>query len=380
MAAEAAEAALRAQEQAEAGILEARRRAEAEIEALRAEYPTRLAFEYRLDRAATRRPFLIEAMWHDGEFTYHPFARARSGPGSTNSATASRQLVPRSRLPVRTASLRRPPRAGRRLAPDRRPAGAAGGSSRRTALRVSRWKQWVKEPKGALPGGIVTKGGRHPDRRARGRNAVLVVAHGSRSRRGGRGFRAARSRGRWTNVTGRSFAEAHPPGDRSARPSARRRRDGDESGRSGGGRRLLRRGIDRFGIRRAGRHRRRRGPPASARAEFELAGGAPAGGESNAGPARCARCRWHRPTGALTVAGTRARGLPAAAAPFRRPRVPRMPRWNRRPRVVRGQSIAALEAETRIRPGRRTDYAPGSGGASGARTGLPASRTSGTRP
>ena len=70
MAVEAAEAARRAQEQAEAGILEARRRAEAEIEALRAEYPARLAFEYRLDRAASRRPFLVEAMWHDGKFTY----------------------------------------------------------------------------------------------------------------------------------------------------------------------------------------------------------------------------------------------------------------------------------------------------------------------
>ncbi len=70
MAAEAAEAARRAQEQAEAGIVEARRRAEAEIEALRAEYPARLAFEYRLDRAASRRPFLVGAMWHDGKFTY----------------------------------------------------------------------------------------------------------------------------------------------------------------------------------------------------------------------------------------------------------------------------------------------------------------------
>ncbi len=70
MAVEAAETARLAQEQAEAGILEARRRAEAEIEALRAAYPARLAFEYRLDRAASRRPFLVEAMWHDGTFTY----------------------------------------------------------------------------------------------------------------------------------------------------------------------------------------------------------------------------------------------------------------------------------------------------------------------
>ncbi|WP_420615571.1 TrbG/VirB9 family P-type conjugative transfer protein [Candidatus Palauibacter sp.] len=70
MAVEAAEAARRAQEQAEVGIIEARRGAEAEIEALRAEYPARIAFEYRLDRAATRRPFLVEAIWHDGTFTY----------------------------------------------------------------------------------------------------------------------------------------------------------------------------------------------------------------------------------------------------------------------------------------------------------------------
>ena len=70
MAAEAAEAARRAQEQAEAGILEAQRWAEAEIEAFRAEYPARLAFEYRLDRGASGRPFIVEAMWHDGRFTY----------------------------------------------------------------------------------------------------------------------------------------------------------------------------------------------------------------------------------------------------------------------------------------------------------------------
>ncbi|MYE27417.1 MAG: hypothetical protein F4X87_09470 [Chloroflexi bacterium] len=59
MAAEAADAARRAQAVADA-----------EIEAFRASYPTRLAFEYRLDRDAGRRPFLVEAMWHDGQFTY----------------------------------------------------------------------------------------------------------------------------------------------------------------------------------------------------------------------------------------------------------------------------------------------------------------------
>ena len=63
MAAEAAEAARSAREEAES-------RAASEIEAFRAGYPERLAFEYRLDGDAARRPFLVEAMWHDGQFTY----------------------------------------------------------------------------------------------------------------------------------------------------------------------------------------------------------------------------------------------------------------------------------------------------------------------
>ncbi len=70
MAAEAAEAARSAREAAEAGILEARSEAEAAIEEFRAGYPARLAFEYRLDGDAADRPFLVEAMWHDGQFTY----------------------------------------------------------------------------------------------------------------------------------------------------------------------------------------------------------------------------------------------------------------------------------------------------------------------
>ncbi len=70
MAAEAAAAAGRAREEAAAGIAEARERAAAEVEAFRASYPERLRFEYRLDRDASKRPFLVEAMWHDGRFTY----------------------------------------------------------------------------------------------------------------------------------------------------------------------------------------------------------------------------------------------------------------------------------------------------------------------
>ena len=79
MAAEAAEVARRAREDAEAGISEARQRAEAEIEAFRAGYPGRLRFEYRLDSEASKRPFLVDAMWHDGRFTYIR-SRAQESP------------------------------------------------------------------------------------------------------------------------------------------------------------------------------------------------------------------------------------------------------------------------------------------------------------
>ena len=79
MAAEAAEAVRRARERAEARIDEARERAASEIEAFRAAYPTQLAFEYRLDRGASGRPFLVEAMWHDGLFTYIR-SRAQESP------------------------------------------------------------------------------------------------------------------------------------------------------------------------------------------------------------------------------------------------------------------------------------------------------------
>ena len=79
MAAEAVEAVGVAREEAEAGIAEARGWAEAEIEAFRAAYPERLRFEYRLDRKVSERPFRVEAMWHDGEFTYLR-SRAQESP------------------------------------------------------------------------------------------------------------------------------------------------------------------------------------------------------------------------------------------------------------------------------------------------------------
>ena len=90
MAEEAAEAARGAREQAEAAVAEARAEAEAAIEAFRASYPGRLAFEYRLDKSASERPFRVEAMWHDGRFTYIRSA-PRSRRRSTRCWTASRR-------------------------------------------------------------------------------------------------------------------------------------------------------------------------------------------------------------------------------------------------------------------------------------------------
>ncbi len=79
MAAQAVESAGMAREEAEAGIAEAREQAAAEIDAFRASYPERLRFEYRLDRRASERPFRVEAMWHDGLFTYLR-SRAQEAP------------------------------------------------------------------------------------------------------------------------------------------------------------------------------------------------------------------------------------------------------------------------------------------------------------
>ncbi len=40
------------------------------IDRFKASYPGRLAFAYKLDKKARQWPFLVEAMWHDGQFTY----------------------------------------------------------------------------------------------------------------------------------------------------------------------------------------------------------------------------------------------------------------------------------------------------------------------
>ena len=70
MAEESRAAVYAAQIDAETQIAAMRQSATAQINEFRSSYPTRLEFPYRLDDKAARWPFLVQGMWHDGQFTY----------------------------------------------------------------------------------------------------------------------------------------------------------------------------------------------------------------------------------------------------------------------------------------------------------------------
>ena len=73
MAEQARQTAVAAQTEAEQQIASrgaVRQQAEGEINSFRSDYPTRLKFPYRLQDKALRWPFLVQGMWHDGQFTY----------------------------------------------------------------------------------------------------------------------------------------------------------------------------------------------------------------------------------------------------------------------------------------------------------------------
>ena len=70
MAETAIKTARAAQMDADSRIADTAALAEGESEAFRADYPTRLKFPYRLEDKAHKWPFLVEGMWHDGQFTY----------------------------------------------------------------------------------------------------------------------------------------------------------------------------------------------------------------------------------------------------------------------------------------------------------------------
>ena len=70
MARAAGEAARAARETADLRADEAESRAKAAVLQFKTDYPGRLTFAYQLDKKAKEWPFLVEAMWHDGRFTY----------------------------------------------------------------------------------------------------------------------------------------------------------------------------------------------------------------------------------------------------------------------------------------------------------------------
>ena len=70
MAEQARQTAVAAQTEAEQQIVAVRQQAEVQINSFRAVYPTRIKFPYRLADKARKWPFLVQGMWHDGQFTY----------------------------------------------------------------------------------------------------------------------------------------------------------------------------------------------------------------------------------------------------------------------------------------------------------------------
>ena len=70
MAEQARQTAVAAQAETEQQVAAVQQQAEGEINSFRADYPTRLKFPYRLQDKALKWPFLVQGMWHDGQFTY----------------------------------------------------------------------------------------------------------------------------------------------------------------------------------------------------------------------------------------------------------------------------------------------------------------------
>ena len=79
MARAAGEAARAASEAADLKSTNAESEAAEAVSRFRAGYPGRLSFAYRLDKKAKQWPFLVDAMWHDGQFTYLR-SRAQESP------------------------------------------------------------------------------------------------------------------------------------------------------------------------------------------------------------------------------------------------------------------------------------------------------------
>ena len=79
MARAAGEAARAARDAADLRATHAESRAAEAVDRFRADYPGRLSFAYQLNKRAKQWPFLVDAMWHDGQFTYLR-SRAQESP------------------------------------------------------------------------------------------------------------------------------------------------------------------------------------------------------------------------------------------------------------------------------------------------------------
>ena len=79
MARAAGEAARAARAAADLRSSQAESRASQAVNQFKIDYPGRLSFAYQLDKKAYEWPFLVDAMWHDGQFTYLR-SRAQESP------------------------------------------------------------------------------------------------------------------------------------------------------------------------------------------------------------------------------------------------------------------------------------------------------------
>lgn len=80
-------------EQAQLEIAQVRAEAVEDVDAFRADYPTRITMGYELPRRAGEWPWRIEGMWHDGEFTYVR-SHAQETPAIYEEKDGDASLVP----------------------------------------------------------------------------------------------------------------------------------------------------------------------------------------------------------------------------------------------------------------------------------------------
>ena len=152
MAQQAQETARNAQVAADALAAEARAQAQAAVEDFRADYPTRLHFVYTLSDRALDPPFHVEAMWHDGQFTYLR-SHAQESPALYEAVDGDPTLVAYDLTADGLFIVRRILDSGW-LQLGRAPRDVA---LRTGALVMSVWKKIPLAPGGVMPAGLVTK-------------------------------------------------------------------------------------------------------------------------------------------------------------------------------------------------------------------------------